>query len=241
MGLFLFPSVRVLSGDGARLTFPWDGAQGPAGARQFPVGLKHPVAVSRGARRCLPCPGAVRAGAAGSSHSEPGAGDAAGRRGAGQGVRGPRGSASAARRAAGPSAAPASPEGGSELGQGAPAAWGASSARQRRMRRGAGLCPPGVPRASGSAPGLGGCRRSEGSAPGLPSASPAPRAAGAAGEGQVLLGARPRRIARSRRCRAALQHPSSSGYLTCSKCCARRNLDVIFLCLHVNVGRCCPD
>lgn len=44
-----------------------------------------------------------------------------------------------------------------------------------------------------------------------------------------------------RRCQAAAQHLSSSAYLTCSKCCTRRNLDVIFLCLHVNVGRCCPD
>lgn len=40
---------------------------------------------------------------------------------------------------------------------------------------------------------------------------------------------------------ARVQHLSSSGYLTCSKCCTQRNLDVIFLCLHVNVGRCCPD
>ena len=74
-----------------------------------------------------------------------------------------------------------------------------------------------------------------------PAGSPAPHAAGATGEGRVLLGAQMWCIARSRRCQAALQHLSSSSYLTCSKCCTRRNLDVIFLCLHVNVGRCCPD
>lgn len=34
------------------------------------------------------------------------------------------------------------------------------------------------------------------------------------------------------------------GSLTCRERCAWRNLDVLFflhVCLHVNVGRCCPD
>ena len=49
-----------------------------------------------------------------------------------------------------------------------------------------------------------------------------------------------------------LRHHSSSAYLTCTGCCTRakfrRNFFLMFFffffsfrCLHVNVGRCCPD
>lgn len=166
--------------------------------------------------------------------------------GAAEGARGSRGSVSAVGSGCGAQSC-SGVTGGSGLGAEGPCAaclaCPGEVGAQRSMEKDAEGMGIVLPAPAAALPGRRAARRDRGGCGrgALPRGCSSARAGALPLVLRVLRGAQMWCIARSRRCRAALQHLSSSSYLTCSKCCTRRNLDVIFLCLHVNVGRCCPD